>query len=551
MKNKINLGTKFIAFLALFMFSILAINVSAKAGQMKMHAIYVDRGDAIVIESNGHFMLVDSGISQTSEKVLAYLKSLNIPDKKIDYVISTHPDGDHVGGFPAVFKEYEIGQVIYSPCTKPSKDYLSFIKTVKEKDCPFRIPVEGEKFKLGDATVEVIYDGSQGSTYNEASIVMRVTCDNKSILLTGDLPSTMENELLKQGYNFKADVLKIGHHGAAASSCANFLDAVAPQYAVVSCGTPDICEFPKESVLQRLARRFIKLYRTADANVVINFNNGVISTSNKENNPFVSIKKGTITLSNNVFYATGKQIKPTVNLYVDGQLVPAYHYKITYSSNINTGVAKVKLTATEVKYVSVCSTTFLILPKKETLKCSVSSYNSAHLSWDKQGSATGYTIMYSTDKTFNTAFKYKYITKPETTNTTIKNLKYNTKYYFKIRAYKTNVGYGKWSKTVKIKTKKNPAPATVKIKSAKKYSKTSIYVKWKAQTARGKSGYYVQYSTNKRFKKNTKTLKKKTTLQNSATITKLKKKKTYYIRVRGYNKHGKGNWSKTMKVKLK
>ena len=81
MKNKINLGTKFIAFLALFMFSILAINVSAKAGQMKMHAIYVDRGDAIVIESNGHFMLVDSGISQTSEKVLAYLKSLNIPDK--------------------------------------------------------------------------------------------------------------------------------------------------------------------------------------------------------------------------------------------------------------------------------------------------------------------------------------------------------------------------------------------------------------------------------------------------------------------------------------
>ena len=134
MKNKINLGTKFIAFLALFMFSILAINVSAKAGQMKMHAIYVDRGDAIVIESNGHFMLVDSGISQTSEKVLAYLKSLNIPNKKIDYVISTHPDGDHVGGFPAVFKEYEIGQVIYSPCTKPSKEYLSFIKTVKEKN---------------------------------------------------------------------------------------------------------------------------------------------------------------------------------------------------------------------------------------------------------------------------------------------------------------------------------------------------------------------------------------------------------------------------------
>ena len=289
MKNKINLGTKFIAFLALFMFSILAINVSAKAGQMKMHAIYVDRGDAIVIESNGHFMLVDSGISQTSEKVLAYLKSLNIPDKKIDYVISTHPDGDHVGGFPAVFKEYEIGQVIYSPCTKPSKDYLSFIKTVKEKDCPFRIPVEGEKFKLGDATVEVVYDGSQGSTYNEASIVMRVTCDNKSILLTGDLPSTMENELLKQGYNFKADVLKIGHHGAA-SSCANFLDAVAPQYAVVFLRNSDICEFLRNQYfkdLQDVLSNYIELRMLMP---VINFNNGVISTSIKKI-LFVSIKK--------------------------------------------------------------------------------------------------------------------------------------------------------------------------------------------------------------------------------------------------------------------
>ncbi len=72
----------------------------------------------------------------------------------------------------------------------------------------------------------------------------------------------MENELLKQGYNFKADVLKIGHHGAAASSCANFLDAVAPQYAVVSCGTPDICEFLRNQYfkdLQDVLSNYIEL----------------------------------------------------------------------------------------------------------------------------------------------------------------------------------------------------------------------------------------------------------------------------------------------------
>ena len=67
--------------------------------------------------------------------------------------------------------------------------------------------MEGESWKLGDATVTVVYDGSQGTTYNECSIVLKVECDGKSILLTGDLPSVIETSLMEQGYNFKADIL--------------------------------------------------------------------------------------------------------------------------------------------------------------------------------------------------------------------------------------------------------------------------------------------------------------------------------------------------------
>lgn len=271
--------------------NIVLSDVSVIAGEMTMHTIKVGRGDAIVISSNNHYMLVDSGTSDASFLVLDYLEKLNIPDKKIDYVISTHPDGDHVGSFPAVFNEYTIGEVIYSPCPKEASTYYNFIDSIKKEGCHYRNPDEGETWNLGDATVEVIYNGSQGTTYNECSLVLKVTCDGKTILLTGDLPSTMERSLMSQGYNFEADVLKIGHHGAAASSCADFLDAVSPEYAVISCADPSVTKLPKPSTLKRLARRSIKTYRTTDGDIVINFNNGIITTKNKENNGYICMKK--------------------------------------------------------------------------------------------------------------------------------------------------------------------------------------------------------------------------------------------------------------------
>lgn len=515
-----------------------------------MHAINIGRGDAILIESNNHYMLVDAGTVEAAPTIKQYLEKFNIPENKIDYIVSTHPDGDHVGGFSHIFEKYDVGQVFYSPCPKASTDYTAFIAAVKKEGCPYRTPIENETWKLGDATVQVIYDGSQGSTYNECSIVLKVTCDGKSILLTGDLPSTIEKDLMQQGYKFKADILKVGHHGAAASSCASFLDAVDADYAVISCSSSKTSVLPKASVLKRLARRFVKTYRTSDGDVIINIKNGVISSSNKENNGYLSIKNGTITLSNNVFYSTGKEIKPTVALTVNGVLVPASHYTITYSSNKSTGVAKVKLKGTEVKYVSTCSTKFLILPKKETLSGSLKSFNSADLSWSLQSKATGYTIVYTTDKNFKTGLKYVHLKNPKTVKRTISDLKFDTKYYFKIRAYKSNVGYGKWSKVIKIATKKAPLPEKEKITE---YTLTdnTIKLSWKKLSSKYNAGYKLQYTTDKNFKdeKKTITIKYKKTTKNYRTLKDLKPNTTYYIRVRGYNKYCSGKWSKVLKIK--
>lgn len=525
----------------------------AFAGEVNFHAVYVGRGDAIIINSGDHYMLIDSGTSDGAPLLLKYLRKLNIPENKIEYVVSTHPDGDHVGGFSDVFEEYDIGQVYYSPCTKAFNVYSEFIDCVKKEGCPFKNPIDGESWKLGDATVTVVYDGSQGSTYNECSIVLKITCDGKSFLLTGDLPSTMERQLMGKGYNFKADVLKIGHHGAAASSCAKFLDAVNADYAVISASKSKNSLLPKPSVLKRLARRFVKTYRTTDGNILIKCKNGKISTNNKENNGYISIKKGKITLSNNVFYAKGKEIKPKVTLNVNGAVVSPSQYKIKYSSNKHTGFGKVKLYGTETKYVSTCSAYFMILPEKESLGGTLHKFNTIKLNWSPQSHATGYNIKYSTDKKMKKNVKRITYKNSQILSRVIDGLEFNKKYYFQIRAYKSNIGNGKWSKTVVLKTKKAPKPDRAKISSIEASGKTSLSIKWKKLSKKYGTGYMLQYSTDKNFKdsKKVKRIKIKNYKKTKLTIKNLKKKGTYYVRVRSFNKYCNGRWSSVEKVKLK
>ncbi len=526
--------------------SVFFIPTGANDAEMTFHAIYVGSGDALVISSGGHYMIVDSGPPDSSSMVMNYLEKLHIPDNQIDYVVATHPDGDHVGNFDKIFQKYDVGQVIYSPCTKANATYANFIQSVKEKRCSYRNPVEGESWKVGDATVTVVYDGSQGSTYNECSIVLRVTCGGKSLLLTGDLPSTTESLLLSKGYNFKSDVIKIGHHGAGSSSSAAFLDAVDARYAVISSFRGANASFPKDSTLKKLARRFVKVYKTSDADVVIRFKNGNITTSNKESQKFISIRNGTIALSNNVFYASGKAIKPKVSLIVNGQVVPATQYKIKYSSNKRTGFGKVKLTGTEVKYVSTCSTTFMILPRRETLNGEAAATNKIRLKWSLQKYATGYQIRYSKNKKFKKGVKYITIRSPETTTATLSNLSFNRKYYIAVRAYKSNIGNGKWSKTLTVKTKKKPKPKKVRIKDFLK-TDHGVTIQWKKQSKKYKAGYIVQYSKDKTFKKGVKEVVLKKVSSNFIRLKTANQKTPYYIRIRGFNKYGKGKWSKSLK----
>jgi len=195
-----------------------------------------------------------------------------------------------------------------------------------------------------------------------------------------------------------------------------------------------------------------------------------------------------------VFYASKKANTPGVALIVNGQVVPSSQYKIKYSSNKHTGFGKVKLTGTDVKYISTCSTTFMILPAKETIKGKAGTINNIKLDWSSQSHATGYQIRYSTDKKFKKNVKYITYTTPKTTSMKL-----------------SNIGNGKWSKTLTIKTSKPPIPAKQEIKDFEN-GKNKILIKWTKQSKKYNAGYKIQYSKDKTFKKSvTEVVMKKTT----------------------------------------
>ena len=552
MKTSVVKNLKYLFFGLILTAGIFLVSFKVSAGELKFHALYVGSGDCLILESNGHFMLVDSGYDVTAPSVLAYLKQLNIPDNKIDYAIATHPDQDHVGGFSSIFDQYEIGEVIYSPCTKSSVAFTDFITSVKEHNLSYRTPVEGETWKIGDAAVQVIYDGYQGTTYNECSIVLKATCDKKSVLLMADLPTVTANSLIKQGYNFKADILKVGHHGAASSTSADFLNIVNPSYAVISASEKPGADpaYPRDSVLKRLANKFIKTYRTVDGNICITIKDGVIRTNNKEHNDFIAITRGTLTLRSNVFYSTGKKIKPPVTLTVNGAVVPANQYKVKYSSNTYAGMAAVKVTGSGAKYIGSLSKTFMILPSQEKLTATLKKPAQITLSWKAQKNVSGYTIVYSTDKSLKKDLKYINIKRQSTSSKTLKNLAYDTSYYFKIRAYRSNLGFGKWSKKKTVKTS-NPYPLQKKIKKLIQTKDQSTILKWNSSGKDLAKGFIIQYSTGKNFKKKTtKKIKVKKHSVHQVEISKLKTGQKYYYRIRGYNKYGNGPWSKVVSFRI-
>lgn len=235
----------------------------------------VGKADSILISCEGKFMLVDSGDVAITPQVTEYLLRRGID--RLDYVVGTHADNDHIGGMAEVLSRFEIGRfqmpAVQEEILPDTPSYRELTAVCRENGIRVEHPSPGDEWTLGGMKIRVLAPLQEYSDVNNTSLVLKLTYGKVSFLLTGDAEQESEEAMLFSQEDLSADVLKVGHHGSETSTTQPFLEAVKPRYAVVSVGE-DRNNLPKDSVLDRLESIGAQIYRTDFQGTVIAATNG-------------------------------------------------------------------------------------------------------------------------------------------------------------------------------------------------------------------------------------------------------------------------------------
>ncbi|MBR2660518.1 MAG: MBL fold metallo-hydrolase [Clostridia bacterium] len=230
----------------------------------------VGQGDCTVIVCDGECMVIDGGPVGSSQFVYSFLREQ--PGLEyIDYVIATHPHEDHVGGLTAVLNAAP-ADLILSPVAEweTSEHFSDLMRYADRSGTPVSVPADGDQMRLGGAVVTVLHcwpeaaewTGGNVDPVNDMSIVVRIDYGETSFVIAGDAEAASEYMMIDSGLPLKADVLRVAHHGSRYSTTEEFLKAVSPSYAVISCGEGNRYFHPHGSVLNLLQKNGAFVFRT-------------------------------------------------------------------------------------------------------------------------------------------------------------------------------------------------------------------------------------------------------------------------------------------------
>ena len=262
-------------------------------GKLRVHFLDVGQGDsALIVFPHGKTMLVDGGGELHFDRrahdqqggahaeeaelfadnafaigeavVSRFIWSLG--RTRVDYVLATHADADHIGGLWDVVRNMEVGQAIVGHVPAADPEYDRFVDALRQRRVPLSAVSAGERFEVDGVMIEVLWPplayGAAVTSGNNDSVVLRLVYGSVSILLAGDIEKAAEDSLVASGMELRADLLKVPHHGSRTSSTEAFLGAVNPRYAVISVGERSRFGHPHSSVVNRYLARGAKRYQT-------------------------------------------------------------------------------------------------------------------------------------------------------------------------------------------------------------------------------------------------------------------------------------------------
>lgn len=225
----------------------------------------VGKGDAILIETANHNVLIDSGYDNTWGIILNYLKKQDI--QYLDYMILTHFDKDHVGGADRILEKTKVLEILQPDYESDSGQYLEYLAALDKRELQPVIVTETMRFTL-DGAEFLIYPPQQ-KVYeeedNDFSLVISMIYKERSFLFAGDCEEERLNELLMQEeFELSHDVLKVPHHGKKEKNSEDFLREVAPQAAIITCSEEATASEKICNILNALGA---EIYLTKDGTV--------------------------------------------------------------------------------------------------------------------------------------------------------------------------------------------------------------------------------------------------------------------------------------------
>ncbi len=231
---------------------------------LEIHFLDVGQGDScFIITPNHKTILIDGGGSTSNtfdvgkDTLIPYL--LDKGYTKLDYILISHFDQDHVGGILPILEEFKVGQVFITKQEEKSENYETFLEIVKEKNLKVREVKVGDKITIGEVTFHILWPMEkqiEENILNNNAMVMKLQYKSFSMLFTGDIEEVAEKKILDTYKNhldmLKATVLKVAHHGSKSSSTEEFLKAVNSKVAIIGVGENNMFGHPNNAVLERL-----------------------------------------------------------------------------------------------------------------------------------------------------------------------------------------------------------------------------------------------------------------------------------------------------------
>ena len=248
--------------------------------------IDVGQGEAILIALPEKTMLIDAGPTGSAPKIAQVLQELG--RNKIDYLVATHPDEDHIGGMADVISNTQIGTIYAPNKTNNTATYRKFLTAIQNNNLQITLAEAGTIIDQTDSyKLEILWPKKDANfpETNDYSIIIKLTVGNKTFLFTGDAPT---NAILDSNPGH-IDVLKLSHHGSRTGTNEQLVRRLSPTYAVLSYALDNSYGHPMQSVLNALHKHSVEVWGTgANGTITITCDGTTIDISSEKNGTVVA-----------------------------------------------------------------------------------------------------------------------------------------------------------------------------------------------------------------------------------------------------------------------